>query len=220
MIFEPMAAKKTSAKKLTKSSFIRSQPPEMSAAEIVAKGKVAGMKISDSLVYMVRGPKDGKGSPKRMGAAKKSTSNNASRKESSTAIAKSPSPRTGGQSKAEFVRANPGVTVKDLVAKALFEGIEISENYVYGVRAQDRKGTKLKAATSKKSVAKTVSKRPTTASTKTAAAKPASSNGTRASGSASSVEDLLRAVAAEIGLGRAMEILTGERARVRAVMGG
>jgi hypothetical protein len=34
------------------------------------------------------------------------------------------------------------------------------------------------------------------------------------------VEDLLRAAAAELGLGRAMEILEGERARVRAVLGG
>jgi hypothetical protein len=37
---------------------------------------------------------------------------------------------------------------------------------------------------------------------------------------ASSTETLLKAVAAEIGLGRAMEILAGERARVRAVIGG
>jgi hypothetical protein len=36
----------------------------------------------------------------------------------------------------------------------------------------------------------------------------------------SKAEDLLKAVAAEIGLGRAMEILVGERARVRAVIGG
>ena len=33
-------------------------------------------------------------------------------------------------------------------------------------------------------------------------------------------EDLLKALGAEIGLGRAMEILAGERARVRAVIGG
>jgi hypothetical protein len=37
---------------------------------------------------------------------------------------------------------------------------------------------------------------------------------------ASSIEDLLKAVAAELGLGMAMEILQGERARVRMVMGG
>jgi hypothetical protein len=35
----------------------------------------------------------------------------------------------------------------------------------------------------------------------------------------SSVEELLRAAAAEIGLARAVEILEGERARVRAMIG-
>jgi hypothetical protein len=35
----------------------------------------------------------------------------------------------------------------------------------------------------------------------------------------SSAENLLRAVAAELGLGRAVEILQGERARVRGLMG-
>jgi hypothetical protein len=36
----------------------------------------------------------------------------------------------------------------------------------------------------------------------------------------SSAENLLKAVAAEIGLGPAIEILSGERAKVRAVIGG
>ena len=36
----------------------------------------------------------------------------------------------------------------------------------------------------------------------------------------SPAEEVPKAVAAELGLGRAMEILEGERARVRAVMGG
>jgi hypothetical protein len=35
-----------------------------------------------------------------------------------------------------------------------------------------------------------------------------------------SAEDLLKAVAAEIGLGRAIEQLQGERARVRAILRG
>jgi hypothetical protein len=43
---------------------------------------------------------------------------------------------------------------------------------------------------------------------------------TAAKRSASSVDDLLRAVAAELGLGRAVEILAGERARIRAVLRG
>ncbi len=35
----------------------------------------------------------------------------------------------------------------------------------------------------------------------------------------SALEDVLRAIAAELGLGRAVEVLEGERARVRAVIG-
>jgi hypothetical protein len=42
---------------------------------------------------------------------------------------------------------------------------------------------------------------------------------TKTNGFHSSTEDLLRAVAAELGLGHAMEILQRERAQVRAVLG-
>jgi hypothetical protein len=59
---------------------------------------------------------------------------------------------------------------------------------------------------------------------KTTPTTPTSVNGTGASvtspATTSSAEDLLRAVAAELGLGRAVEILEGERARVRAVLEG
>jgi hypothetical protein len=46
--------------------------------------------------------------------------------------------------------------------------------------------------------------------------KPATNGGPP--GTNTSVEDLLKAAAAELGLGRAIEILQGERARVRAVI--
>jgi hypothetical protein len=42
----------------------------------------------------------------------------------------------------------------------------------------------------------------------------------RAIATTTKVEALLKAVAAEIGLGRAIELLEGERARVRAVLRG
>ena len=41
-----------------------------------------------------------------------------------------------------------------------------------------------------------------------------------ASAAPSRAEDLLRAVAAEVGLARAIEVLQGERARVRGLIGG
>ena len=40
---------------LSKSDFIRRLPVTMSVAEVVAKGKAAGLTFSDTLVYMVRG---------------------------------------------------------------------------------------------------------------------------------------------------------------------
>ena len=192
-----MAAKKTSAKKLTKSSFIRSQPPEMSAAEIVAKGKAAGMKISDSLVYMVRGPVGGKATPKKTAAKKTSAKKTAGPKKVSApkkkATSKATAPKTG-ESKADFVRARAHLSPKEIVEDAKTKGIKLDPSYVYNVRGYD------KATANKKG--------------------RASKNGTQSSGSASSVEDLLKAAASELGLGKAIEILEGERARVRSVLGG
>ena len=107
------------------------------------------------------------------------------------------------QSKADFVRSvDPRLSAKGVVAKAKAAGIALTDTYVYNVRGA------AKAAASK------------------AAAKPAApakapvAHAVAKSGvSAGSVESLLKAVAAEIGLGRAFEILVGERARVQAVLG-
>jgi len=219
--------KSATPKKLSKSDYIRSQPESLTAAQVVEKAKEAGIKISGNLVYMVRGAKGSKTVAKKAATPKKATPKKTAAKTSATKTSpkkspKSASPKKGAQSKADFVRANPGASVKDIVAKALFDGIEISENHVYGVRASDKKvGAKKRAA---KKLAKTatpvVTKKPTATPKKAASTSkpPVASNGTRLSGS--SVEDLLKAAAAELGLGRALEILAGERARVRAVIGG
>jgi hypothetical protein len=105
-------------------------------------------------------------------------------------------------SKADFVRSLPSSTpAKQVVAKARAAGVSISETHVYGVRTAD------KAAKKKKAAKKTTSK-------------PAVRNGGRSSTAVSSAEELLRAVAAEIGLGRAIELLQGERARVHSILRG
>jgi hypothetical protein len=49
-----MAAKKTSKNPLSKSDFIRRQPASLSAPEVVARGKAAGITIRAGLVYEVR----------------------------------------------------------------------------------------------------------------------------------------------------------------------
>jgi len=102
-----------------------------------------------------------------------------------------PKPTT---TKAAFVRNLPStIPAKAVVAQAKAAGMKLSANYVYLIRAaaKENRGS-VRAGRSVP--------RPIT--------------------SVSSVENLLKAVAAEIGLGPAIGILQGERARVRAVIGG
>jgi hypothetical protein len=104
-------------------------------------------------------------------------------------------------SKADFVRAHRDLSPREIVAKAKAGGIKLDVGYVYNVRGSD------KVAAKKKIDARVVTAR-------TGAGIP------RPIVTSSRVEDLLKAVAAELGLGSAIEILLGERARVRAVIGG
>ena len=242
-----MADQKTPATQ-SKSDFIRSQPASLSPAEVVEKAKTAGLSLSKNLIYLVRqkdAEKSKKGTAKTPSekAAKKSTSKTvaltkaASKKPAKKVTVastkgtskKSPSARKASKrtastmSKADFVRASPGVSAKDLVAKALFEGIEISENHVYSVRSQDKKAASKKARASQQTTPKAVSTKPTTTSQKST--KPTTTKTPKVTTvspktSSSSVEELHKAAASELGLGRAIEVLQGERARVRGLMGG
>jgi len=98
-------------------------------------------------------------------------------------------------SKAAFVRAHANLSAKDVVAEAKKLGIKIGEPYVYNVRAYDKGKTGQRRAGARRGPA---------------VARPIATT--------SSAEALLTAVAAEVGLGRAIEILQGERARVHAVL--
>jgi hypothetical protein len=182
----------------TSSDFIREQPPTMSAAEVVEKGKATGFKFDASLVGKVRRRALSKGAHAKTRAAARSTS-----------TATSPGSMKPVKSKAEFVRGLPSSTpAKEVVAKAKATGISITETYIYGVRAADRRAKK------KKSAAKSnASKAAVTA----AAIVNGSASPPRVSAKA---EALLKAVAAEIGLGNAIEVLQSERARVRGLIGG
>ena len=122
------------------------------------------------------------------------------------------------RSKAAFVRAHPNLSAHEVAREAAASGLNFDAEYVYNVRGYDRKmlserqGEGKKAPSSKPAVTKPKAT--------VATLMPVASNGFRPSGSASSLEDLLRAAAAELGLARAVEILEGERARVRKVLGG
>src|ERR1035441_5145207 len=185
-----MAAKKISKKPQSKSSFIRKQPASLSAAEVVAKAKAAGIKLTSQLVYKVRG--DSKA--KKKGNAKKTSKTKPVA--SKGAASKSPAK----MSKADFVRSRSHLSPREVVEDGKAAGIKLDASYVYNVRGYDA---------AKKRVTKHAARRATTPRKGAPVPRPVTTT--------SKAEDLLKAVAAEIGLGRAMEILEAERARVRAV---
>lgn len=122
------------------------------------------------------------------------------------AAKKTSAEKTG--TKSDFIRRQPeAMPAAEVVALAKGAGLTIRPGLVYEVRRTLR--TKKAASRQKQTQTKIAS---TTGA-------PSVSTAPRPIARKASAEDLLRAVAAEIGLGRAIEILTGERAIVRAVMG-
>ena len=174
----------------------------MSAAEVVEKAKAEGRKFDVSLVHKARRRAVGK-----VTGGKKKTTGTAARSTSSVTVTNGASQKPA-QSKAEFVRRLPLSTpAKEVIAQAKAAGISISETHIYGIRSA-AKAARTKIALARKSTAPTPHPAPTA---------NASSPAPKANGKA---EDLLRAVAAELGLGTAIALLQDERARVRAVIGG
>jgi hypothetical protein len=98
-------------------------------------------------------------------------------------------------SRSDFIRSQPtSVSAADVVKKGKAQGIKFSPQLVYNVR-RGSKATKGKATKTERATTSAAHKSPAT-----------------------KVEDLLRAVAAEIGLGRAIDLLQADRARVQAVL--
>lgn len=125
----------------------------------------------------------------------------------STSVVESGAPTKPVKSKAAFVRSLPLSTpAKEVIAQAKAAGISITETHVYGVRAAER-------AKRKSAAQKGASKPPAVSAPIVSLPSSAPKVGTKA-------EALLKAVAAEIGLGHAIEVLQNERARVRALIGG
>jgi len=180
------------AKKPTnKSAFIRSQPASLSAAEIVAKAKTEGITIRPGLVYEVR----------RVAMTKRTAK---VKKAPMVTKTGTPSNAAATTSKAAFVRARTHLSPKEIVEDAQAAGIKLNVGYVYNVRGAAK-------ATSKKTVTKQAARR-TTKRTAPSVTLPITTP--------SKAEDLLRAVAAEIGLARAIEVLMAQRAQVHAVLRG
>jgi hypothetical protein len=259
-----MPSKKTPAKILNKSDFIRAQPAGSSAADVIAKGKAQGIQIGSSLVYMVRrrSPANAKTSAGRRAApaatkpaapkaskpiplsksefirgiplsvsakdvvaqgeaagirfdtdyvykARKTAKAGTVKKAVTLPSANSVSKSSGKpqESKAAFVRARAHLSPGEIVEDAKAEGVRFDARYVYRVRAMDREATTRKTAASKVT---------TETLTSTNGAHPA----VTFRAASSPAEDLLLAVAAELGLGRAAELLSEERARIKGLLGG
>ncbi len=179
-----MASKKTSPQKPTvnKSDFIRHQPSDLSAAEVIKKAKAAGVKLTAQLVYKVRGrSKTNTPQPKATSAAPTAAP--------TAAPAAGPAPKN----KSAFIRRLPSsMPAKEVVKQAKAAGMKLTESYVYNVRGAAKKTAR--PGRNGASVARPIA-------------------------TTSSAESLLKALAAELGLGNAIEILTGERTKVRAVIG-
>jgi hypothetical protein len=208
------------------SKLILSLPSTLSGAQVVDQVKANGMKTSRANVSRVRALYGAKGD------------------KTAPATPEAPATSKTTLNGSDFIRAQPAsMSPAEVVAKAKTEGIEFSPSLVYMVR---RAKTAKKGAAKKTSTAPTRSP-PAKAAVKSksdfvrahpsstpkeivekakGAAKPRATSRIgvavrrRPLTTTFSAEELLRAVAAELGLGRAVEILAGERAKVRAVMGG
>jgi hypothetical protein len=165
------------------------------------------MKTTEQNVYRVRKLSGGK--PSKSIAAKKVA---AKSKAPTKLAAKAKDSATAGVSKSEFIRQQPAnLSANEVVAKAKAAGLKFDQKYVYRIRsAAHAKGGKKKPTASPQRVHVVAAVRPS-------AVRPTHSNSTGPS--SSKVEGLLRALAAEIGLGRALDLLAEERARVTALIG-
>src|ERR1035438_7151965 len=128
-----MAAKKTTKKPQSKSDFIRNQAKSLSAADVVAKAKAAGIKLTSQLVYNVRG--DSKA--KNKGTAKKTSKTKPVA--SKRAALKSPAK----MSKADFVRSRSHLSPREVVEDGKAAGIKLDASYVYNVRGYDAAKTRV-----------------------------------------------------------------------------
>jgi hypothetical protein len=188
--------------KSTLSKFILSLPATLTGAQVVAQAKARGLKTSRANVSRVRnlfrGPSKGSAPVPTTG-----TSAAAAKTEPAKPSAATSKPR----SKAEFVRSFPTSTSpKEIVKKAKAAGIKLGAAYVYNVWTRDKTGTAKEGPTAK----------PTSSTSSKA------TNGARAHAAPTNpnAESLLRAIAAEVGLGRAIELLQGERARIHSILKG
>jgi hypothetical protein len=204
---------KTTKKVQSKADFVRGLSSTMPAAAVIERGKAVGIRLSKNYIYRVRTWANAAAKSKARKAdgtssapPERGRNQRPRRGQHQSERELTPGKRGAAQesagSKAAWVRAHPNLSPKEVVEKAAAAGIKFGVHYVYNVRRHQKSG----AGTKRREARALVDRK--------GAAVP------RPITAASTVESLLKALAAEIGLGQALEILAGERARVRAVIGG
>jgi hypothetical protein len=173
----------------TKNDTTSAVPAESQAQPKVAKKAKAAKKSkatrkAPKKTKTAKTTKRGKGASTKKASAKKTA---AKGKVAKTADAPSI------KNKAKFVRENPTLTAKELVAKAKSLGVKLTEAYAYNIRGAAKK------------------KGPKTPRNAPTARAPLAEQGVP---SASDVEMLLYMVAAEIGVPRAITLLQAARSAV------
>ena len=127
--------------------------------------------------------------------------------------------KTGGGgkiNKSAFIRDLPeDMPAKDVVEKAKTAGLNMSIPYVYSIRTAQKARAKKIAAGHPPARR---GRRPNSVVAATASSAP--SRAATASSGHGKIEDLLRAVASELGLSNAIRLLQAEQLKVRAFMGG
>jgi hypothetical protein len=210
-------AKKSSdtEKRPSKTAFVQGLPNNTPAKEVVAKAAAEGITISEAYVHTIRS------AAKRGAKAKdaKAPAKKAAKKEEAAAAAapaKAEAPKKkrgkragkgGGPSKREFIESLPRETpVSEVIAAAKKAGLSVSSNYVYLLRSAAKKAGGGAAAPAAKD-----------AGAKKAAAATKATVSAVASIARGSSEGRFVDLVAEIGLGRADELLTEFRAKLKTL---
>jgi hypothetical protein len=177
-------------------------PLEMPAHEVLARAKAKGIVGTSRAVWKVREKMRSKAqatpAPAPAGRVKPS-------KPAKGSTSKAP------VSKADFVRSLPHLSPREVLEDAKAAGLRFDAQYVYNVRAEDKARSARDARAAARAAAASADARAVTPRAAPAVPRPIDSP--------ESAEDLLRAVAAEIGFGRAIELLQEDRAKVRALLG-
>jgi len=212
-------------------AFILSLPSDLSAGDVVARARAHGLDATEQSVYQARRLRARKGAKSTLVyAAREKTSTrtpavtkNATGKKpvaSTKATVRQPARRAAvpanksrgrnvaaisSESMAEFVRARAHLSPKEIVEDSVAHGSTLDAAYVYSVRGYD-------TAVARKAEQRTsrAAKRGAPSAESTAGLPPADAR----------VVSLLKAAAAELGIGLALAILAEERAGIMAVLAG